>query len=106
MIDPNAAPQVIQQVHPSWFDWITVAAIVLGPILALLAQRALDWLREKKNRRVQLYFTLMSLRAAPLHPDHVKALNSIDTIFDRDSDERIRERWRTVLQHLNSARRD
>src|SRR6266704_3646642 len=85
---------------PSWFDWITVAAIVLGPILVLFAQRAPDWLREKKNRRVQLYMTLMSLRANPLHPDHIRALNSIDAVFDKDSDQAVRDAWGRVLAHV------
>lgn len=85
---------------PTWFDWITVAAIILGPILALLAQRALDWLREKKQRRVQIYTTLMALRSNPLHPDHVRALNSIDAIFDRRKDSTVREMWGRVLAHL------
>jgi hypothetical protein len=103
MIDPTA-PQVIQQVHPSWFDWITVAAIVVGPVLALFAQRALDWLREKKNRRVQLYWTAMSYRATWLHPDSLKALNSIDVIFDRSSDKPVREAWEKVIAHANTKR--
>ena len=70
----------VVQNHPSWFDWITVLAIVVGPILALLAQRALDSLREEK-RRQKLYFTLMSTRAAWLSNEHVQALNSIDIVF-------------------------
>jgi hypothetical protein len=80
-----------QQTHPSWFDWITVAAIVLGPVLALFAQRALDWLREKKKRRATLYMTVMSLRGAWLHTESLRALNSIDTVFSGGgADARIR----------------
>ena len=30
-------------------DWLTIAAIILGPILALFAQRALDTLRETQK---------------------------------------------------------
>jgi hypothetical protein len=48
MVDPTSASQVVQQVHPSWFDWITVSAIIVGPVMALFAQRALDWFRGKK----------------------------------------------------------
>ena len=48
-------PALPSTVLPSWFDWLTVAAIFLGPILALLAQRGLDLLREKNNRRAQLF---------------------------------------------------
>lgn len=102
-MDPNSAPQ-IQQVHPSWFDWITVAAIVLGPILALFAQRALDWIREKKKQRVQLYLTAMAHRGMWLHADSVRALNSIDTIFDKRRDKPVREAWSAVLAQARIPR--
>jgi hypothetical protein len=104
MIDPASAPQVIQQAHPSWFDWITVAAIVLGPILALFAQRALDWLREKKKQRVQVYLTAMALRSWWLHLDSVRALNSIDTVFDKRSDKPVRDAWEAVIVHAYTPR--
>ncbi len=42
---------------PGWFDWITVAAILLGPILALSVQRWLDSLRQEKQRKFQLFET-------------------------------------------------
>jgi hypothetical protein len=84
---------------PTWFEWITIAAIVLGPILALLTQRVIDRIREKRERRVQLFLTLMRTRATPLAPDHVNALNSIDVVFDGDRDQKIREAWRKPLSH-------
>jgi hypothetical protein len=85
---------------PSWFDWLTVAAIVLGPILALLAQRALDSLREKRRQRLAVYFTLMGTRANYLAPEHVRALNSIDVVFAKKRDKRIRDAWQRVLEHV------
>jgi len=93
---------------PTWFDWITVLAILAGPVLALSAQRHLDQKREKKNRRTTIYLTLMSLRATPLHPDHVKALNSLDTVFDgRDAKhQKVRKAWETALTHINTKRPD
>ena len=85
---------------PGWFEWLTIAAIVLGPVLALLAQRALDRLREKKKQRVGLYLVLMSTRAQPLSPAHVQALNSIDVVFNRRrKDKAIRAAWEKWLAH-------
>lgn len=104
MMDPNSAPQVIQQVHPSWFDWITVLAIVAGPVLALFAQRALDFLREKKKQRIRLYFTAMALRGFWLHQDSVRALNSIDTVFDKKKDKPVRDAWAGVIKHAYTKR--
>ena len=85
---------------PSWFDWLTVIAIVLGPILALFAQRWLDLLREKKNRRVQLYMTLMLHRATPLHTDHINAVNLIDVVFDGRRDQKIRDARQKLMDHI------
>jgi Family of unknown function (DUF6680) len=42
----------------------------------------------------------MALRSSPLHPDHVRALNSIDAIFDRRKDKNVREAWGKVLAHV------
>src|ERR1700675_3057784 len=86
--------------RPQWFDWLTVAAIVLGPFLALFAQRALDRIREKQNQRLLLYVTLMATRATFLAPEHVRALNSIDVVFDRKRDGYIKEAWQKVLGHV------
>jgi len=85
---------------PSWFDWLTVAAIVLGPILAIATQRLIDFLREKKDRRVKLFLTLMSSRATQLAPDHINALNSIDVVFSGKRDQTVRNTWHMLLEHL------
>ena len=105
MIDPNSAAQAVQ-VHPSWFDWITVAALIVGPVLALSAQRALDWLREKKNSCLQLYFTAMAYRATWLHLDSLRALNAIDVVFNKKKHEPIRDAWSKVIAHAYTRRPD
>ena len=87
-------------------EWLTIAAIIVGPVLALGAQRVLDRLREKKKRRVDLYLTLMSTRASPLAPAHVQALNSIDVVFNRSwpwRDKTVRDAWHKVLEQVNVA---
>lgn len=93
---------------PTWFDWLTVLALLLSPVLALTTQRLLDWIREKKQRRFGLYLTLMSLRATPLHPDHVKALNALDTVFDSGDkkDAKVRRAWEQVLNHVTTRMGD
>jgi hypothetical protein len=80
------------------FEWITIAAIIAGPVLALFIQRVLDWWRERDKRRKSLYFTLMGTRAMFNSPEHVQALNSIDVVFRKDED--IGKLWKKVLDHL------
>jgi hypothetical protein len=85
--------------HPTWFDWITVLAIIVGPVLALLAQRVLDSWREDTKRRRQLYFTLMSTRHQLFSQAHLEALNSIDIVFKKN--QRIRNAWKAVLDQAS-----
>ena len=82
-------------------EWLTIAAIIVGPILALGAQRALDHLRETHKRRVGLFFTLLTTRMSPLAQAHVQALNSIDVIFTRAVDRPIREAWAKVRDQMS-----
>lgn len=60
---------------------ITVLAIIAGPILAVQAQKWLEAVRYKKQRRLNLFHTLMSTRATRLSIEHVSALNMIDIEF-------------------------
>ncbi len=86
--------------RPTWFDWITVAAIIVGPVLALFAQRVLDLLRERKKERKQLFYTLMNTRHQFLSPTHLQALNSIDIVFKNN--EKIRNTWKAVLDQAST----
>ena len=81
--------------RPTWFDWITVAAIIVGPVLALFAQRVLDRFREAEKQRMKLYYTLMSTRNNLYSPAHLEALNSIDFVFKKD--QKIRNAWKAVI---------
>ncbi len=78
----------MQNETPSWFNWLTVAAIILGPILAVISQRVIDALREKHSRRAQVFFTLMSTRAAlllrHLSPPSVVGVNRIVRFEERE----------------------
>jgi hypothetical protein len=62
-------------------DWIIVVATLLGPILAVQAQKAVEAIRERRDRKERVFAQLMATRAARLSPDHVQALNMIDIVF-------------------------
>jgi predicted outer membrane lipoprotein len=89
--------------RPTWFDWITFLAILLGPVFAILTQMFIEWLSAQKKQRIEIYKTLMALRASPLHPDHIRALNSLDSIFDRISDKPVRDAWTRLLEHVTQG---
>jgi hypothetical protein len=62
-------------------DWIIVIATLLGPILAVQAQKAVEAFRERHDRKTRVFAQLMATRAARLSPEHVQALNMIDIVF-------------------------
>ena len=89
----------------SYADAMMVAAVLLAPLIAIQVSVRLEIRREKRQRRMNLFRTLMMTRAARLAPDHVNALNMIDIEFsggDRKSKE-VRAAWKAYLDILTSA---
>lgn len=91
------------------FDWTIkisdiaiIFATILGPILAVQAQKYLEKGREIKQRRAWLFRTLMSTRATTLSPTHVEALNAVPIEF-YGKDKKLKSiinKWKAYLDHL------
>ena len=81
-------------------EWIMVAAVIVGPIFAVLTQLFWQRWRVKQDQKLWVFGTLMSLRAAALSPDYVRALNYIDVVFYKN--QKVRDRWKTLLDFLAS----
>jgi hypothetical protein len=62
-------------------DLAIVIATLLGPILAVQAQKWIERSRERQQRRVAVFRVLMTTRAALLSPAHVEALNIVPVEF-------------------------
>jgi hypothetical protein len=62
-------------------DWSIIGATILGPILAVQAQKWVEIIRERRGRKLWIFHTLMATRAARTSTEHVQALNMIDLIF-------------------------
>jgi hypothetical protein len=86
-------------------DLAIVFATLVGPILAVQAQK---WI-ERKNattvERQRIFRALMATRARALDPAHVEALNAIPIAFYGDSRplQEVTGAWRALLQHFNTA---
>jgi len=78
---------------------LTVLAILVGPFLGVFAQKLLDDLRSKKNRRKDIFQVLMATRQARVSPEHVHALNRIDIEFRGVGD--VEKAWHEYRDHLN-----
>ena len=95
-------------------DWIMTIAVILGPILAVQAQKSMESFREKRAKRLRIFTALMSTRAERLSREHVQALNMIDiefygrkivgTRFQTTKEKAVTNAWKNYNQHLNEAK--
>ncbi len=87
----------------SLFEISTIIAIILGPIMAVGVGIFLNDRKEKRNRRLRVFETLMATRGARLSPDHVRALNMIDLVFDKeeDHDKVVLNAWKDYFNILH-----
>jgi len=92
-------------------DWAVVTATLVGPILAIQAQKWLERGTEAANRKSLIFATLMATRAARLSPEHVRALNAIDVVFygtrrfgkkvRTNAEQLVLDAWKEYLDHLS-----
>jgi uncharacterized protein YbaA (DUF1428 family) len=93
-------------------DWLVVCATLLGPILAVQAQKAIENIRYRKQRKMALFEQLMATRAARLSAEHVGALNMIDLIFygkiifgktvRSNTEQKVLNAWKEYHDHLGT----
>lgn len=93
-------------------DAIMIAAILIGPIVAVQVQKCIETFREKYQRRMYIFRTLMMTRAPiPPPPEQVMALNMIDIEFHSvkswyrrksklSRDQKVVEAWEEYRSHL------
>lgn len=88
--------------------WLTILAILLGPVIALGLQRNSERRRERQARKMTIFKELMATRAAKVSPRHVEALNAIEIEFSsgHGSDKEVAADWRLYLDHLNDQNVD
>lgn len=84
-------------------DWLMILAVLLGPIIAVQLTRFLDDKKEKRERKLQIFKTLMATRAYATSWDHVVALNRIDLEFNKDDkvEKAVLDAWKQYLDLLS-----
>jgi hypothetical protein len=76
----------------------TIAAIIVGPIVAVKITLRHETEREKRNRKYQTFHALMKTRRITLSSDHVTALNVIQTEFH--DDEKVIAAYKKYIENL------
>lgn len=93
-------------------DWLIVFATMLGPILAVQAQKAVESIRERRSRKAWVFHMLMATRAARVSQEHVQGLNMIDLAFygyrvlgihrRTKSEQAVIDAWKEYHDHLGT----
>ena len=83
-------------------ELLTIAAVFLGPITALWAQRELDKRRETRRKRQELFRIIWATRTFPqrLQYRHVEALNMVGIDFSNNPS--VTDAWKEYLDKLNT----
>jgi hypothetical protein len=80
-------------------DIIMTFAVVLGPILAVQIQKWLEQVRNKTERKLKIFKTLMTTRATRVSIEHVQSLNMIDIEFLDKEYKKVISAWRNYHDH-------
>ena len=103
---------MLENLNMETTELLMVAAIILGPILAVQAQKLVESYKEKRAKRMAIFTTLMSTRAERLHRNHVQALNMIDiefygrmipfirTRYQSNKEQAVTHAWKSYNSHL------
>lgn len=84
-------------------DTLLIFATILGPILAVQAQKWIERATERRRGQLQVFYWLMASRATRLSNEHVQALNRIELEFRGKStkEKAVRDAWRLYADKLN-----
>ena len=75
-------------------DYLTLAALIIIPIVAVVIARWLQNRSEKRKDKMQIFKTLMTSRIYGWTPDSVNALNIIDIVYS--DDKKVRAAWKDL----------
>jgi hypothetical protein len=89
-------------------DLAIVFATLIGPVLAIQAQKWVEQSRERAQRRASVFRTLMITRATALSPAHVEALNIVPIEFhgNKKTFVEVVDAWKEYIDHLYKSQED
>ena len=80
-------------------DVLTIFALIVGPVLAVLITRYWDGKREANWRKWEIFRNLMCYRKHPLSQGFVSSLNLLEVEFHDDKD--VLAAWNSMHEHFH-----
>lgn len=82
------------------YSILTLLAIALGPMVAVLTTRYLERRAETDRRKFEIFRSLMQTRGNRMDPLHVASLNVVEVeFFDRP---KVRQAYQQYIDHLSA----
>lgn len=83
-------------------DWLMITAVLIGPVIAVQVTRHLDDKKEIRERKLQIFKTLMTTKAYIISYDHVLTLNKINLEFNKNikGEKDVIEAWKAYFDLL------
>ena len=81
-------------------EWLTIIAIIIGPIAAVSITLWRDQRNEVRRRRTEILTSLMRTRSARLSSEHVGALNLVQLEFHGRKS--IIDAYKPYIEHLST----
>jgi hypothetical protein len=79
-----------------------IGAVLLSPVIAIQVEKFIERRRQDKQRKIDIFKTLMASRGSILSFEHVAALNRIDLEFTNDNKyKKVIDAWKEYFDHLN-----
>ena len=84
-------------------EYLTIAAIIIGPIASVQIQKYLERRKESRNEKIRIFRILMGTRGSNLSKSHVESLNQIDLVFEDKKYQSVRLAWGEYLDNLHQS---
>jgi hypothetical protein len=82
-------------------EWITIVALIVGPIMAVCVQLWIQHYNKLKDQKLYVYAQLSSNRATWASQDFVRAMNLVDVVFYKN--EQVREKRTKLMAHIKKT---
>ena len=79
-------------------EWVTVVAILIGPVFAVVVTRYIDERRQKREQQLNVLRSLIKTRKSRLDSEHVAALNLIE--LEYHSDPNVMKKYSEYMDNL------